>query len=347
MAVHSRVSPIENNSTKQSGNSPPPQSEAKAADSAAAADARLVVVVVIWFASSIVFNITAAKLLKLMPDAEDMTVIELFVTVLVAALSLSFRGMRLLPAGGLRDWPAASGLGALHLLNCRSFVYSLQFIPTALAQTIRATNPVWVVGISTLLGQRFGGSVLMSLLPLVGGFALAVGAEPGSLANPQGLAAAICSVNAQVCVNLLGQRRLSEKARGDEKESVAPPHPFELQFMSCLFALFLLLPVWFCTGGADRFLAHWQSSDAGTQQSILLMSALDGFLYFTEQTASFSALQSFQPLTFAVIDTLRRLSIVMVAGFWVQGTVLTANKAIGILLVVGGGLCFAYARDKE
>ena len=81
----------------------------------------------------------------------------------------------------------------------------------------------------------------------------------------------------------------------------------------------------------------------------------DGMLYFIEQSASFTILQSFRPLSFAVIDTLRqdarplsqqrhdersdvccgvslqstrirrRLCIVIVAGFWMQGTVLASE----------------------
>ena len=74
-------------------------------------------------------------------------------------------------------------------------MYCLQFIPTSLAQTIRATNPacaldrvffaapvatrddvdrsivteVWVVAITGVLGQRYGLPTMCSLIPLVGG----------------------------------------------------------------------------------------------------------------------------------------------------------------------------------
>eukprot|EP00441_Pelagodinium_beii_P045553 CAMPEP_0197624152 /NCGR_PEP_ID=MMETSP1338-20131121/3913_1 /TAXON_ID=43686 ORGANISM="Pelagodinium beii, Strain RCC1491" /NCGR_SAMPLE_ID=MMETSP1338 /ASSEMBLY_ACC=CAM_ASM_000754 /LENGTH=348 /DNA_ID=CAMNT_0043194253 /DNA_START=70 /DNA_END=1116 /DNA_ORIENTATION=+ len=311
-------------------------------DPAGATSSWLVLNVIVWFCSSIIFNITAAKLLSILPDAEDMTVLELLVTVVVGAVSLSVRGMRLLPRGGMSAYPGAFCLGTLHLVNCRSFVYSLQFIPTALAQTIRATNPIWVVTItSVVMGRSYSFPVMASLAPLVLGFAMTTGAEPSSLANPRGLVAAIFSVNAQVGVNLLGQKRLSTAVRGEF------PHAFELQFTSCLFALAVLLPIWLGTGGAARLAGHWEIADPGARWQILSLTVIDGVLYFVEQNASFAALKGFQPLTFAVIDTLRRLSIVVVAGFCVQGTVVTASKAGGILLVMLGGLWFAYARELE
>eukprot|EP00933_Yihiella_yeosuensis_P072589 TRINITY_DN81022_c0_g1_i1.p1 TRINITY_DN81022_c0_g1~~TRINITY_DN81022_c0_g1_i1.p1 ORF type:complete len:405 (+),score=57.32 TRINITY_DN81022_c0_g1_i1:72-1286(+) len=305
-------------------------------------------VVAIWFFSSILFNISAPRLLALLPDAEDMTVLELLVTVLVGSVSLKLRGMRLLPPGGVRAYPAAALLGVIHLFNCRCYVYSLQFIPTALAQTIRATNPLWVVAASLLFLQKtFALPVLLSLAPLVGGFALAVGAEPSGLANPLGLAAAVASVNAQVGTNMLGQRRMLKDGKDSGNAAHAPPHPFELQFRSCLFALIALLPIWLLGGGVGRMANHWNSVSLPIRYEILCMTVLDGVLYYTEQSASFSALQSYRPLTFAVIDTVRRLSIVVIAGFIVQGTVLTLSKAVGIFLVICGGLTFAYATDQE
>jgi len=288
--------------------------------------------VVLWFGSSIIFNITASMLLRHLPDAEDMTVLELTVVVLSGILTLPPRGLRLLP-GGAAALPGSLAMGGFHLCNCRSFVYCLQFIPTSLAQTIRATNPVWVVAITGVLGQRYGLPTMCSLIPLVGGFALAVGAEPNGFTRPQ------------VAVNLLGKRRLAQAQ--DCAEKTKPPHAFELQFASSLFALVTLLPIWLLGGGLARLGGHIASATDEVRNRILFLAATDGVLYFIEQSASFAALQSFRPLSFAVIDTLRRLCIVIVAGFWMQGTALTVSRLLGVLLVLTGGLWFAYVRDQE
>jgi len=294
--------------------------------------------VVLWFGSSIIFNITASMLLRHLPDAEDMTVLELTVVVLSGILTLPPRGLRLLP-GGAAALPGSLAMGGFHLCNCRSFVYCLQFIPTSLAQTIRATNPVWVVAITGVLGQRYGLPTMCSLIPLVGGFALAVGAEPNGFTRPQGVLAALVSANAQVAVNLLGKRRLAQAQ--DCAEKTKPPHAFELQFASSLFALVTLLPIWLLGGGLARLGGHIASATDEVRNRILFLAATDGVLYFIEQSASFAALQSFRPLSFAVIDTLRRLCIVIVAGFWMQGTALTVSRLLGVLLVLTGGLWFA------
>lgn len=304
----------------------------------------LLAIVVLWFGSSIVFNITASMLLRHLPDAEDMTVLELLVMVLSGILTLPPRGLRLLP-GGAAALPGSLAMGGFHLCNCRSFVYGLQFIPTSLAQTIRATNPVWVVAITGFLGQSYSLPVMCSLLPLVGGFALAVGAEPHGFTRPQGVLAALVSANAQVAVNLLGKRQLAQAQ--DCAMKTKPPHAFELQFASSLFALVILLPIWLLGGGPERLGGHIASATDEVRNRILFLAATDGVLYFIEQSASFAALQSFRPLSFAVIDTLRRLCIVIVAGFWMQGTAMTVSRLLGVLLVLTGGLWFAYVRDQE
>lgn len=313
---------------------------------AARADVSIVVVVAVWVLTSVLFNITSPKLLRLLPDAEDMTLIELVVTVVVGAVNLRLRNLRLF-AGGIDAMPFSMALGSLHLLNCRTFCYSLQFIPVALAQTIRATNPMWVVLISGLLGRHFGLFVLASLGPLIGGFALAVGTEANRI-HSGGLAGAVCSVNAQVCVNLLSKEVMNkEEVSSEDTPETSEIHAFEIQFQSCLFALVTLTPIWILYGGPWRLASHWAKTDSDAKWAIVLFSSFDGVLYFAEQAASFTALGHFRPLSFAVIDTVRRLSIVMVAGYWVQGTPLTAAKALGVALVLAGGLCYADAKDRD
>lgn len=52
------------------------------------------------------------------------------------------------------------------------------------------------------------------------------------------------------------------------------------------------------------------------------------------------------PLTLAVVDTTRRLFIVVFAGFVLQGDPVTAARVVGALVVYMGAAAYAWASHK-
>ena len=74
---------------------------------------------------------------------------------------------------------------------------------------------------------------------------------------------------------------------------------------------------------------------------------LDGICYFSEQVAQFAAIGMLLPLTFAVVDTTRRLWIVIVSGFILQGNPFTVNAVAGAALVCAGAGSYAVVVSKE
>merc|ERR1711965_771611 len=119
-------------------------------------------------------------------------------------------GLILLPIFGISVVPDSEMLlpltkvGLSHLLACRLFVVAVcgdNKIPVSFAQTIRAANPIFTVLIMfCLFGTTFKPKVLLSLLPLVGGFALAALSEMSF--NMIGFLCAIGSVTTLVLVNV-------------------------------------------------------------------------------------------------------------------------------------------------
>ena len=142
----------------------------------------------------------------------DLTLIELFVTILIAGTKLWFQGQRILPSMDMLR--RVLFIGGLHLTGCRFFVYSLSLgVPVSLAQTIRAMNPLFAVMIGVCVGERYQRAVLLSLIPIVVGFGLAVSADLD--VEPIGVAASIGSVLCLACVNFL-----SKAVNDDPKQEV-------------------------------------------------------------------------------------------------------------------------------
>ena len=123
-----------------------------------------------WFVSSTLFNDLTPRFLAGFKagggESVDVTLLELIITVCIAVAAQVAGGKRLLPPRAL-----ASEVGlacALHLLGCRLFITSIDFIPVSLAQTIRAANPLFVVAIGYVgLGERYSWQVVLSLLVIV------------------------------------------------------------------------------------------------------------------------------------------------------------------------------------
>jgi len=290
----------------------------------------IAVVLVFWFLTSTGFNDFTPRLMTSLISAGgnpvDLTLIELFVTILIAGTKLWFQGQRILPSMDMLR--RVLFIGGLHLTGCRFFVYSLSLgVPVSLAQTIRAMNPLFAVMIGVCVGERYQRAVLLSLIPIVVGFGLAVSADLD--VEPIGVAASIGSVLCLACVNFL-----SKAVNDDPKQEVTSS---ELQCWLCVAALVWLIPFWAYGGGMPRLAGAFETSGV----HLVLLCIVDGAFYFSEQIAQFTAIAALAPLTLAVTDTVRRLFIVVMAGFVLQGNPCSIWNVAGACLVCAGAGYYA------
>jgi uncharacterized membrane protein len=78
---------------------------------------------------------------------------------------------------------------------------------------------------------------------------------------------------------------------------------------------------------------------------LLGMVAADGLAYHSANVGTFTSLDTFNSLTFAIIDTLRRL-LVVCSGFVYQGNPCTPQNLVGIVLVIFGAGCYNILKDS-
>lgn len=287
-----------------------------------------------WFFLSAGFNDVTPRLMKTLESAGglsiDLTLIELAITVAIAGTKLKVQGARALPPR--EKLGSLLLVGALHLGACRLFIYGLSLgLPISLAQTIRATNPLFVVVLQVLQGHRHETAVLLTLCPIILGFCLAVSDASSAHLNPKAIASALGSVSCLVGVNSLAQRMATASTAG-------APSPGELQCWICEVALTCLMPFWAYSGGGTRLGAAFVSP---TASRLAGMCALDGAFYFSEQIVQMMAIAMLSPLTLAIVDTVRRLFIVFASGFFLQGNPCTAQNVLGALCVCAGAAVYA------
>ena len=125
----------------------------------------------------------------------------------------------------------------------------------------------------------------------------------------------------------------------------APPHWAQVQLWSCAIAALFLAPTWVSEGGMARVAGALADRDRGTAFQGLI--ALNGAMYYAEQVMQFKAIECYATLTYGVIDTIRRLSIVVFTGYFMRGETFTTNKCIGVAIVCFGAIYYNSVKDGE
>lgn len=277
-----------------------------------------VALLVVWFCTSIYFNMLTpefGKHLHTHADSSlDITMVEL--------LAASAYGLVVLPAMGLSVLPSRALLkpmafvGFCHLFACRLFIMavggepkipiSLAQVsafpthcslttddpsprsPPALLQTIRAANPIFVVGVSFLVtGARYPLPVLLSLVPLVAGFALATLSESAFHLTP--FLCALGSVTILVVMSLVSKKAFSKAADAADGDAAPAPHWAQVQLWSCSIASLLqgVLGGWAFGGGPGRVAQALATPEAaslpGFPNAFVQLVVVNGAMYYAEQ----------------------------------------------------------------
>ena len=311
----------------------PPASSAPV-DRAALLNAGLLAV---WFCTSIYFNYLTPEFNTHLSDKTDITMVELLSASAYGVVLLSLCGLPLLPARAL--YKPMALVGFCHLWACKLFIMAVcgeGALPVSLAQTIRAANPVFVVAVSFLFaGARYSPQVLLSLVPLVAGFAMTTLAEVDF--HLQAFLYAVGSVTILVVMSLISKAAFSGK-------DAAAPHWAQVQLWSCAIASLMLAPVWVGEGGPARVAAALSHAKLGGAFQQLI--ALNGAMYYAEQVMQFKAIESYATLTYGVIDTIRRLCIVVCTGYFLRGETFNTSKSVGVGVVCVGAIYYNKVKDQ-
>ena len=296
----------------------------------------------LWFCTSIYFNYMTPEFNKYLNEEQktgtktDIVMVELLSASSYGVVLLTLAGLPLLPPRALAK-PMAL-VGFCHLWACRLFIMAVcgeGALPVSLAQTIRAANPFFVVVVSfAFAGTRYPPKVLLSLVPLVAGFAMTTLAE-----TDFHLPAFLCAVGS---VTILVVMSLISKAAFSDAQDA--PHWAQVQLWSCAIASLMLAPTWMDEGGPVRVAAALAHGDLGRPFKQLI--ALNGAMYYAEQVMQFRAIESYAPLTYGVIDTVRRLCIVVITGYFMRDEVFTTNKSVGVAVVCFGAIYYNRVKDE-
>nr|GMD01161.1 phosphoenolpyruvate/phosphate translocator 2, chloroplastic-like [Ipomoea batatas] len=290
----------------------------------------------IWYLLNIYYNILNKQVLKAYPFPATITAFQFGCGTLLVFLMWAFN---LHPKPNIRrsQFAAIFSLAALHTVGNLLTNISLGRVAVSFTHTIKAMEPFFTVLLSAaLLGQWPSLWVVLSLVPIVGGVALASFSEASF--NWIGFSSAMAS-------NLTNQsRNVFSKIFMDKEEEA-------LDNIN-LFSVITIISFIFLTSFAilmegARFTSsnlQYAASQGFSARDLWVRSLLAGFCFHSYQQVSYMILHMVSPVSHAVGNCVKRVVVIVSSVIFFQTPVSPINS-LGTTIALAG--VFLYSRVKR
>ncbi|TKY50448.1 Phosphoenolpyruvate/phosphate translocator 2 [Spatholobus suberectus] len=287
-----------------------------------------------WYLLNIYFNIYNKQVLKVYQFPATVTAFQFgFATLminLIWTLNLHPR-----PNISGSEIAAILPLAVAHTMGNLLTNISLGKVAVSFTHTIKAMEPFFTVVLSALfLGERPTFWVVSSLVPIVGGVALASRTEVSF--NWIGFSTAMAS-------NLTNQSRnvLSKKLMTNEEETL---DNINLYSVITIISFILLVPFAILVEGV-KFTPSYLQSAAGLNVRVLCVrSVLAALCFHAYQQVSYMILQMVSPVTHSVGNCVKRVVVIVSSVIFFQTPVSPVNTLGTGVALVG---VFLYSRAKR
>ncbi|KAL7472813.1 hypothetical protein ACHAXS_013192 [Conticribra weissflogii] len=249
---------------------------------------------------------------------------------------------------GLRKAPKLSGDDLKTLLPialCHTGVHvgaviALGAGAVSFAHIVKASEPVVTCVVNALLlGEILPAKVYATLLPIIGGVAIASMKELSF--TFLALAAAMLSNVSSSLRGVLSKKTMSGKKIGENLDAQ------NLYAVLTAMSTVLLIPMMLATEGTG-FLKAFKDVVAGgsfTNKSLSTLLLLGGATYYLYNEVAFLALGKVNPVTHAVGNTIKRV-VIIVASVIAFKTPMSTGSIIGSSIAIAGTLLYSLAMNS-
>jgi solute carrier family 35 protein E1 len=207
------------------------------------------------------------------------------------------------------------------------------------AHIVKASEPVVTCGLNALLlGQVLPLPVYLTLLPIIGGVAIASMKELSF--TVLALASAMLSNVSSAARGVLSKKTMSGKKIGENLDAQ------NLYAVLTLMSTMILIPLMLAVEGTSCFKAFNQLVAAGdfTKKSLATLLAMGGASYYAYNEVAFLALGKVNPVTHAVGNTIKRV-VIIVASVVAFKTPMSTGSIIGSSIAIFGTLLYSLAMN--
>ncbi|CAO2163634.1 unnamed protein product [Urochloa humidicola] len=289
----------------------------------------------LWYLFNIYFNIYNKQVLKVFPYPINVTEVQ-FAVGSAVALFLWITGILKRPKISGAQLLAILPLAVVHTLGNVFTNMSLGKVAVSFTHTIKAMEPFFSVLLSAIfLGELPTLSVVLSLLPIVGGVALASLTEASF--NWAGFWSAMASNVTFQSRNVLSKKLMVKK---DNEESLDNINLFSI---ITVMSFFILAPVTFFTEGVKITPTFLQSAGLNVNQ-VLTRSLLAALCFHAYQQVSYMILAVVSPVTHSVGNCVKRVVVIVTSVLFFRTPVSPINS-LGTAIALAG--VFLYSQLKR
>ncbi|KAG6755425.1 hypothetical protein POTOM_041248 [Populus tomentosa] len=351
--------------------------EASEVKSEAAKRVKIGIYFATWWALNVVFNIYNKKVLNAFPYPWLTSTLSLACGSLMMMISWATR-IAEAPNTDFEFWKTLFPVAVAHTIGHVAATVSMSKVAVSFTHIIKSGEPAFSVLVSRfLLGETFPPSVYMSLVPIIGGCALAAVTElnfnmigHGDLTfydisvikvNYLGLERDLnnfallgCLQNYELSCwpsisgfmgamisNLAFVFRNIFSKRGMKGKSVSG-----MNYYACLsiLSLFILTPFAIAVEGPQVWAAGWQTALSQIGPNFIWWLAAQSVFYHLYNQVSYMSLNEISPLTFSIGNTMKRISVI-VSSIIIFHTPVQPINALGAAIAILG--TFLYSQIRE
>ncbi|XP_062169033.1 glucose-6-phosphate/phosphate translocator 1, chloroplastic isoform X2 [Alnus glutinosa] len=329
LSLRARRDSIKCEAYEAADQSKPVQPEGK---SEAAKKVKIGVYFATWWALNVVFNIYNKKVLNAFPYPWLTSTLSLACGSLMMLVSWTAR-IAETPKTDFDFWKALFPVAVAHTIGHVAATVSMSKVAVSFTHIIKSGEPAFSVLVSRfLLGESFPVQVYLSLLPIIGGCALAAVTELNF--NMIGFMGAMISNLAFVFRNIFSKRGMKGKSVSG------------MNYYACLsmLSLLILTPFAIAVEGPQMWAAGWQTAISEIGPNFIWWVAAQSVFYHLYNQVSYMSLDEISPLTFSIGNTMKRISVI-VSSIIIFHTPVQPINALGAAIAVAG--TFIYSQAKQ
>ncbi|KAJ0985243.1 hypothetical protein J5N97_003599 [Dioscorea zingiberensis] len=285
-----------------------------------------------WWALNVVFNIYNKKVLNAFPYPWFTSTLSLAAGSLIMLVSWAARVVEP-PQTDPDFWKALLPVAVAHTIGHVAATVSMSKVAVSFTHIIKSGEPAFSVLVSRfLLGETFPLPVYLSLLPIIGGCALAAVTELNF--NMTGFMGAMISNLAFVFRNIFSKKGMKGKSVGG------------MNYYACLsiLSLLILTPFAIAVEGPQMWAAGWQQALSQIGPQFIWWVAAQSVFYHLYNQVSYMSLDEISPLTFSIGNTMKRISVI-VSSIIIFHTPVQPVNALGAAIAILG--TFLYSQAKQ
>lgn len=294
----------------------------------------------LWYLFNIAYNIYNKQALNILDYPWTVATIQMAAGI-AYFVPLWILGLRKAPKLNASELKTLIPIAFCHTGVHVGAVIALGAGAVSFAHIVKASEPVVTCGLNyLLLGEVLPLPVYMTLLPIIGGVAIASMKELSF--TVLALAAAMLSNVSSAARGVLSKKTMSGKKMGENLDAQ------NLYAVLTAMSTVILIPFMLGLEGLGMFksLGELVATGEYTKKGLATLLALGGASYYAYNEVAFLALGKVNPVTHAVGNTIKRV-VIIVASVVAFKTPMSTGSIVGSSIAIAGTLLYSLAMNAS